>query len=218
MAIAVILVVVLTIVSPAISLAVVGAFLKSIAISAVFFFGAAAISGFRSKKGFGLGFSNYITENWAFSLACAGLSAILCVLGSLPKALHDAALRNAIETSKQAAIDNAKKLQALPRSKRPVMTSAAVDIKTGKVYLGESGSIPENLNELMQSYVTLKYDHIKWPSGNCAEFNAVNLALNKGAAKGNLIVTTIRVSNLSMEPMCGYCQKVMEGVLLVVSG
>ena len=50
------------------------------------------------------------------------------------------------------------------------------------------------------------------------EFNAVNLALNQGAAKGNLVVTTIRVSNLAMEPMCGYCQKAMEGVLLVVSG
>lgn len=146
MAIAVILVVVLAIVNPAIVFAVVGA---------------AAISGFRSKKGFGVGLINYITENWAFSLACAGISAILCVLGYLPKALHDAALRNAIEKSKQAAIDNAKKLQALPRNKRPCMTSAAVDIKTGEVYLGECGSIPENLNELMQPYTTLKYDHMK---------------------------------------------------------
>lgn len=49
---------------------------------------------------------------------------LLCVLGSLPKALHDAALRK-------------------------VMTSAAVDIKTGEVYLDESGFIPENLNKLM---------------------------------------------------------------------
>lgn len=56
------------------------------------------------------------------------------------------------------------------------------------------------------------------PSGNCAEFNAVNLVLNKGAAKGNSVVTTIRVSNLAMELMCGYCQKAMGGVLLVVSG
>lgn len=98
------------------------------------------------------------------------------------------------------------------------MTSAAVDIKTGEVYLDESGFIPENLNELMQPYTTLKYDNIKWASGNCAEFNVVNLTLNKGVAKGNLVIATIRVSNLAMKSMCGYCQKAMEGVLLVVSG
>lgn len=74
---------------------------------------------------------------------------LLCVLGSLPKALHDAALRKAIKTSKQAVIDRVKQLQVLLRKKRPVMTSAAVDIKTGEVYLDESGFIPENLNKLM---------------------------------------------------------------------
>ena len=218
MIIAVILVVVLAVVNPPIALAVLTAFGKSIAISAVFFFGAAAIAGFRSKKGFGVGFSNYITENWAFSLAVAGLTAILSVLGSLPKALHDAAFRKAVEESKQAAIENAKKLQALPKNKRPTMTSAAVDMKTGNVYLGECGSVPVNINSQMKPFTELYFEHIKWRPGNCAEFNAVNLALNSGAVKSNLVVTTIRVSELAMAPMCDYCKIAMEGVLFVVSG
>jgi len=53
---------------------------------------------------------------------------------------------------------------------------------------------------------------------NCAEFKAVNNALNAGAKMQNLVVTTVKVKTLALMPMCENCQISIQGVLLVVSG
>ena len=42
--------------------------------------------------------------------------------------------------------------------------------------------------------------------------------LNSDAKMKDLVVTTVRVSDLTMAAMCRNCQITMKGVLLVVSG
>lgn len=51
----------------------------------------------------------------------------------------------------------------------------------------------------------------KWPVVNCAEFNAVNNALNSGARIGNLDVGTVMVKTGQAFPMCRNCQVTIFG-------
>lgn len=125
--------------------------------------------------------------------------------------------RSAAKVSRNAAIDRAKELQKLPASKRPTMTSAAVDVNTGNIYYGNSGSISNNINSTLIDSMP-KSSLTNWKVANCAEFNAVNNALNAGANMSNLVVTTVRVKTLTLASMCFNCQASLQGVLLVVSG
>ena len=93
------------------------------------------------------------------------------------------------------------------------MTSAVLDIKTGKIYFGDSGFIAENINAELTRRMP-RISSTKWPVANCAEFNA----LNAGARMQDLVVTTVRVSNSVLAPMCRNCVQSLKGVLLVVSG
>lgn len=97
------------------------------------------------------------------------------------------------------------------------MTSAALDIRTGLIYFGDSGVLSDNINSLLVKQMPQK-SMTRWPIANCAEFNAVNNALNSGASMNNLIVTTVRVKTLAMERMCDNCIISLKGILYTVSG
>ena len=101
--------------------------------------------------------------------------------------------------------------------KKPTMTSAAVDVKSGKIYFGDSGVISNNINSSLANQMPV-ISQTKWQIANCAEFNAVNNALNSGVAMNNLVVTTVRVKTLALAPMCRNCQISLQGVLFIVSG
>ena len=217
MVIAVIIIVVVAIFNVGAALILAKGLLKTVVISGLWFFGAAAIAGFSSKKGFGTGFCNYVNENWSFTLAITGFFAILGTSLSIPQAIRKANIIKFANISKQAALEHAKELQALPKNKRPTMASAVCDMKTGKIYLGRSHHIGKKINELLEPYTHMESLE-PWQVANCAEFDAVNLALNSGANVGDLVVTTVRVSDLTMATMCRNCQITMKGVLLVVSG
>ena len=47
---------------------------------------------------------------------------------------------------------------------------------------------------------------------------AVSDALDDGARLSDLVVTTVRVKDLAMAPMCRNCRKLLRGILLVVTG
>lgn len=98
------------------------------------------------------------------------------------------------------------------------MASTTVDKTTGKIYLGEFGLNSNfKVNQILEK---MKFDSLeKWDDiFNCAEIRAVSKAIDDRSRIGDLVVTTIRVSKLSMAPMCNNCQKLLQGVYLVVSG
>lgn len=57
----------------------------------------------------------------------------------------------------------------------------------------------------------------RWDIENCAEFKAVNDALNAGAKIKNLEVHTVLTKNGESFPMCQNCQVTIFGVM-VTSG
>ena len=171
----------------------------------------AVIAGYRSLSqgnGFWEGFANHLNENWAQELAISMALAMVTFGVKVAKAAI---------ISKNAALAHAKELQQLPRRKGPRATSAAVDVKSGAIYYGESGTISNNINPILANQMPM-VSRTSWVVPNCAEFNAVNNALNAGAKLENLVVTTVKVRTLTLMPMCKNCQISIQGVLLVVSG
>ncbi|MDR2492187.1 MAG: hypothetical protein LBD25_01815 [Coriobacteriales bacterium] len=122
----------------------------------------------------------------------------------------------AATTSRDAVASRADELRALPRSQQPRATSAAVDARTGRVYYGDSGSVPGNINRALQARMPEGGTH-PWPVGNCAEFNAANTALNSGARIQDLVISTVKVRSGDAFPMCTYCREIFDGIT-VVSG
>ena len=122
------------------------------------------------------------------------------IANAVSKSGNSKAFNEAIEISKNAAIERAKTLKSLT-GKKPTMTAAALDIKTGQIYFGDSGVVSENINVILIEQMP-KTSMTNWAVANCAEFNAVNNALNAGARINNLVVTTVRVKTLAMERMC----------------
>ena len=184
-----------------------------------------AISGWSRKKNggdFWEGFADYINENWSQTVAISMAIALVMYGVSAAAAAVRAAsakkqLANAAKTSQEAALARAKDLQKLPGNK-PTMTSAAVDIKSGAIYYGDSGGVlPTNIHPVLANQMPA-VSSTNWAVANCAEFKAVNSALNAGAQIENLVVTTVRVRTLTLAPMCANCQISLQGVLWVVSG
>lgn len=122
-----------------------------------------------------------------------------------------------VYASNQSALQYAKDVFAT--SKRIFSkASTAIDKKTGKIYYGKSGRNHDFiLNKLLKTreFTSLEeWDDIF----NCAEVRAVSDALDDGTRLSDLIVTTVRVEDLAMVPMCKNCRKLLRGILLVVSG
>jgi hypothetical protein len=67
-----------------------------------------------------------------------------------------------------------------------------------------------NINKVLQNRMP-NPSLEKWPVANCAEFNAVNNALNSGARIGNLNVGTVMVKTGQAFPMCRNCQVTIFG-------
>ena len=184
-----------------------------------------AISGWSRKKNggeFWEGFACYINENWSQTLAISmALSLVTFGISQAVSAVKAASankqLANAAKTSQEAALARAKDLQKLHGNK-PTMTSAAVDVKSGTIYYSDSGGVlPTNIHPALANQMPA-ISSTNWAVANCAEFKAVNNALNAGAYMENLVVTTVRVRTLTLAPMCANCQISLQGVLWVVSG
>ena len=120
----------------------------------------AAIAGYRSSrqgKGFWNGFGEYIHDNWAQEAAITSALYIVsigisltkyAIANAVSKSGNSKAFNEAIEISKNAAIERAKTLKSLT-GKKPTMTAAALDIKTGQIYFGDSGVVSENINVIL---------------------------------------------------------------------
>lgn len=120
---------------------------------------------------------------------------------SMEKELPDLARNRAVENMAEA-----QKTGVRP----PTGTSAAVDRATGKVYYGKSGSIPDSIHPDLASRMpdpSLE----PWPSGNCAEFHAVNEALSNGAKLKDISYATVRTRPGVNFPSCANCQVSLSG-------
>jgi RHS repeat-associated protein len=98
----------------------------------------------------------------------------------------------------------------------PTMASVVIDQRTGITYRGVSGQVPDRIHSLLRSRMdgpTLE----KWRQGNCAEFNAVNDALLKGAKIEDLQYSTFRVREGTYEPSCRNCKIALQGAKEVCS-
>lgn len=121
------------------------------------------------------------------------------------------AVASKIADAKEMAVQRAAQLRdILSKRKLPMGTSAAVDRTTGNVYYGNSGTISNNINKVLQARMP-NPSLQKWPVANCAEFNAVNNALNSGAKITNLDVATVVVKTGQAFPMCKNCQITIFG-------
>ena len=171
----------------------------------------AAIAGYRSLSqgnGYWEGFVNHIKDNWAQEVTIGFVLAMVTFGVKVAKAAI---------ISKNAALARARELKTLPGEK-PTMTSAAVDVQSGRLYYGDSGGVlPTDINPVLKNQMPA-ISNTNWAVANCAEFKAVNNALNAGVKLENLVVTTVRVRTLVIAPMCKNCQISIQGVLWVVSG
>ncbi len=110
----------------------------------------AAIAGYRSArqgKGFWNGFAGHVHNNWSQEVAITSAifivslgitTAKFAIENAIAKSVNSKIYNEAIETSKKAAIERAESLKNLT-GKKPTMTSAASDIRTGLIYFGDSG-------------------------------------------------------------------------------
>ncbi|MCR5798710.1 MAG: hypothetical protein K6G69_01420 [Lachnospiraceae bacterium] len=89
------------------------------------------------------------------------------------------------------------------KTKKNFNTACVVyDIETGNYYYGRNGGYHEKYydrNSLLfgddtNAGLLPRVSMNKYPVGNCAEVDAVNHALNKGAKLGNLYMTTIHTT------------------------
>jgi RHS repeat-associated protein len=101
-------------------------------------------------------------------------------------------------------------LASTPHGTRPpTASSAAYDSTNQTVYFGTSGSIPSDINYQLRSRMpdpSLE----PWPSGNCAEFNSCNNALNAGARLDNLRYGTVRTRTGLPFPSCANCRAALS--------
>ena len=92
----------------------------------------------------------------------------------------------------------------------PTATSVVIDRTTGIRYRGVSGQVPDRIHSLLKSRMdgpSLE----KWAQGNCAEFNAVNKALLKGAKIENLDYSTVTTADGKYFPSCDNCKVALAG-------
>jgi RHS repeat-associated protein len=130
----------------------------------------------------------------------------------LPKSVMNgpAGITKQVPSARSAATNYAKEIKETSVNKIPTMTAAAVDTKTGNVYLGVSGK-PHPV-ELHPSLAETAPNPSKmpWSVCNCAETKAVNTALNDGALIENIIYHTVRTKTLTSEAPCLNCQQTLQ--------
>ena len=117
-------------------------------------------------------------------------------------------------TSLSLAQDLAEKVKSeLPRKDRPMMSSVAVDRKTGKVYSGVSGRpYPTPHPQLADKVEARKgVKPPDWDPQNCAEFQAVNAALHGGARLSDLEVATVVTKSGAARERCNHCKVTTRG-------
>ena len=103
--------------------------------------------------------------------------------------------------------------QSVPARKRPMVTAAAVDRRTGKVYAGVSGKPYPPPHEALKARVEARRgagDPI-WDPCNCAEFQAVNAALHGGARLENIEVAAVVTKSGKPKERCGHCKQTTAG-------
>ena len=114
----------------------------------------------------------------------------------------------------QLADDFAKEVQASKmKGKRPRAVSVAYDRKTGQHYVGESGKpYPDKINPKLKDKMPDESLEV-WDVENCAEFKAVNNALNDGANIKNLDVQTLKLTKNGTQsfPRCQNCKATTDG-------
>jgi len=103
-----------------------------------------------------------------------------------------------------------KQYQSGKINELPTATSAVVDKKTGRVFYGNSGDMPENIHPQLKRRMPAESLE-KWPVENCAEFSAVNKALMKGAKMENLDEHTVRTSSSQAFERCQNCKITTSG-------
>jgi len=117
-------------------------------------------------------------------------------------------------TSLSLAQDLAKQVKAgLSNKKRPMMSSVAVDRRTGKVFSGISGKpYPKphpQLADRVKARTGIKPPN--WDPENCAEFKAVNAALYGGANLADLELATVVTKSGKAQERCDHCQVTTRG-------
>ena len=90
----------------------------------------------------------------------------------------------------------------------------ALDKATGIAYYGESGYISSNINKILTQRMPAESLE-KWAIENCAEFNAVNNALNRGAKIEDLMIYTIKTKSLEPFSRCKNCIITTDGALIL---
>ncbi len=108
-----------------------------------------------------------------------------------------------------------KSAESLRNEKRhPTMTSAALDRTTGEFFEDVSGKPhPRSIHPILKGNMAdLPEGGLEfWDICNCAEFKAVNQALNSGSKMKDLEVHTVRVSTGQAAKRCRNCEVTTKG-------
>jgi hypothetical protein len=88
-----------------------------------------------------------------------------------------------------------------------------VDKRTGRPYLADSGEVPDSVHPLLKDRIP-NPSLERWTPENCAEFNAVNKALNEGAKIEDLVVHTVQVRSGNPFPRCNNCRVTTAGAIV----
>lgn len=114
-------------------------------------------------------------------------------------------------SARESAEAHAKSLrETQPNKTLPTAVSAAVDKKTGQVYYGTSGKVPDNIHPDLRSRIPERSLE-PWRVENCAEFNATNKALWDGSKIENLEIHTVRSKTGLPMPRCRNCEITING-------
>lgn len=114
----------------------------------------------------------------------------------------------AAETAQAEAEAYAAALRAA-EGRTPTAASAAVDARTGNVYLGHSGGAAEVPPALRSQLPDPSLE--PWSATNCAEVAACSRALQGGASLDDLAVWTVRTRTGEYFPPCANCSTWLPG-------
>ena len=121
-------------------------------------------------------------------------------------------------------MDKVKELETVSKRQREKFNTASVayDESTGKYYYGRNNGIEKNgtsknsilFGDSTHDGILPKHSLNDYKIGNCAEVDAINIALNAGAKLENLHLTTIHTTSGSMgqkKPACQNCTYSFRG-------
>ena len=99
----------------------------------------------------------------------------------------------------------ARKMRLKLGKQIPTATCAVVDKRTGKSYVGFSGTKPANISARLFKRMP-KESRMPWSVINCAEIDATNQALKAGARMRDLEIATVRTSDGTPFARCDNCK------------